>query len=264
MSGPPKKPTAPVLDFRGLFGILRSLAIYYGGRPRHRAMDRLYAGFVRPGDLVFDVGSHVGDRVASFRRLGARVIAVEPQPALARTLRLLYGRDSSVTIEALAVGAREGEVELLLNRANPTVSTASADFVRAARGAIGWERQVWDGRVRVGQTTLDALIARHGVPAFVKVDVEGYEADVLAGLGRPVAALSFELTTIQRPVARRCLATCARLGSYRYNAALGETQHLVHKRWLSADEIGAWIDALPPEANSGDVYARLDSPLTVP
>ena len=56
-------------------------------------MERLYAEFVKPGDLVFDIGAHVGDRVRAFRRLGARVIAIEPQPALARTLRLLYGRD---------------------------------------------------------------------------------------------------------------------------------------------------------------------------
>ena len=49
-------------------------------------MDRLYGQFVRPGDLVFDVGAHVGDRIAAFRRLGARVVAVEPQPALVRTL----------------------------------------------------------------------------------------------------------------------------------------------------------------------------------
>ena len=73
-------------------GIARSLYIYYGDRPRAAAMDRLYSRFVWPGDLVFDVGAHVGDRVASFRRLGARVVAVEPQPGLAKVLRLLYGR----------------------------------------------------------------------------------------------------------------------------------------------------------------------------
>ena len=61
---------------------IRSLRIYYGDRRRAAAMDRLYGNFVRPGDLVFDVGAHVGDRVASFRRLGARVVAVEPQPAM--------------------------------------------------------------------------------------------------------------------------------------------------------------------------------------
>lgn len=54
---------------------------------------------------MFDVGSHVGDRIASFRRLGCRVVAVEPQPALVRVLRLLYGRDPQVALEPVAVGA---------------------------------------------------------------------------------------------------------------------------------------------------------------
>ena len=89
-------------------GIVRSLRIYYGDRSRAAAMDRLYGGFVRRGDLVFDIGAHVGDRVASFRRLGARVVAVEPQPAMVRVLRLLYGRSADVAIEAVAVGRAAG------------------------------------------------------------------------------------------------------------------------------------------------------------
>ena len=107
------------------------------------AMDRLYGRFVQRGDLVFDVGAHVGDRVASFRRLGARVVAIEPQPALVKVLKLLYGRTSDVTIEATAVGRSSGTIELMINADNPTVSTASRDFVNAARDAPGWEAQSW-------------------------------------------------------------------------------------------------------------------------
>src|SRR5947208_5997118 len=114
---------------RALRGVLRSLRIYYGGRRRHAAMDRLYRQFVRPGDLVFDIGAHVGDRVAAFRRLGARVVAVEPQPLLLKTLQLLYGRDRSIEIEPVAAGREEGELVLNLNLANPTVSTASDAFI---------------------------------------------------------------------------------------------------------------------------------------
>src|SRR5436305_7733363 len=119
-------------SFRTARGIIRSLSIYYGGRHNRAAMDRLYARFVKPGDLVFDVGSHVGDRIATFRRLGCRVVACEPNPALVKTLRLIYGRDSSVTVEPLAVGRTEGNIELKINVDNPTVSTASRDFVKTS------------------------------------------------------------------------------------------------------------------------------------
>jgi FkbM family methyltransferase len=155
---------------------LRSLRIYYGDRKHAAAMDRLYGNFVQPGDLVFDVGAHVGDRVASFRRLGARVVAVEPQRAMVRALRLLYGRDRDVSIEAVAVGAQPGRVRMLINADNPTVSTASTAFVEAAHGASGWDTQHWGEFAEVEVTTLDMLIARHGVPAFIKIDVEGFEA----------------------------------------------------------------------------------------
>lgn len=238
-------------------GVIRSLRIYYGDRGRRAAMDRLYRQFVRAGDLVFDVGAHVGDRVGAFRRLGARVVAVEPQPPLVTTLRLLYGRDRHVAIEPVAIGRSSGTVELKLNVDNPTISTASDDFVRAAAGAPGWERQAWTRTMRVPLTTLDALIARHGTPAFIKIDVEGFEAEALAGLSRPVAGLSFEFTTIQREVAFACLARCTAFGYRRYQAALGESQIFVHTQWQSAEEIARWLKALPVEANSGDIYAVL-------
>src|SRR5947199_1433024 len=102
---------------RAAIGVLRSLRIYYGRPARRRAMGRLYAEFVAPGDLVFDIGAHVGDRVAAFRRLGARVVAVEPQPALHRTLRLLFGRDRSVALVAAAIGREARPASMKINLA---------------------------------------------------------------------------------------------------------------------------------------------------
>jgi FkbM family methyltransferase len=244
-------------SWRTFRGVARSLRIYYGGRARHAAMARLYRRFVQPGDLVFDIGAHVGDRVAVFRRFGARVVAVEPQPALVKTLRLLYGRHRAVAIEPVAVARRPGLLELKLNVDNPTVSSASEAFRQAAANAPGWEGQAWSRTIRVPATTLDALSARHGAPAFIKIDVEGSEAEALAGLTRPSPALSFEFTTIQRDVAAACIERCAELGYTRYNAILGESYTLVHRGWLGAEEIAAWLHALPHGANSGDIYARL-------
>jgi len=236
-------------------GVMRSLGMYYGWHQRRRssAMDALYRSFVKRGDLVFDIGAHVGDRVAAFRRLGAKVVAVEPQPALASTLTMLYGRSSNVVIERAAVGGKAGDVRLMVNTDNPTISTASNAFIHAAQDAPGWQGQHWDKSIRVPMTTLDALIGEHGVPAFIKIDVEGFEEEVLIGLTQPVAALSFEFTTIQRDVARACISRCVALGLTQFNAAIGESQKL--DGWRSAEDIGRWLDDLPHEANSGDIYA---------
>ncbi len=250
---------APIYPRGTAKALSRSLRVYHGDAARNAAMDALYGRFLRPGDLAFDIGAHVGDRVSSFRRLGARVVALEPQPGPARVLRLIHGRDAQVTLVEAACGDHDGSITLRINSANPTVSTASDAFIGAAHGADGWAEQVWDHEIAVRCTTLDSLIARHGLPALLKIDVEGFEAHVLAGLTRPVPVISFEFTTIQRDVAEACLALLETLGPYRFNVALGESQRLELDEPASAEAMGGYLRELPHAANSGDVYAIIES-----
>lgn len=242
---------------KALAGVIRSLRMYHGDRAREAAMDWLYARYLGTGDLAFDIGAHVGDRVSSFRRLGCRVVALEPLPLCQRLLRLIHGRDPKVSLVGAAAGARSRCALLYVNRANPTVCTLSAAFVRASVGAPGWEGQEWDESIEVPVVTLDELIAAHGAPRFLKIDVEGSEPDVLRGLTYPVPALSFEFTTIRRQAAHECLALLERLGAYRFDVALGESQHLEFGEPVAATRLAAWLDALPDAANSCDIYAAL-------
>jgi len=235
----------------------RSLRIYHAPG-RAAALDAFHARFLSAGDLAFDIGAHVGDRAASFLRLGARVVAVEPQPRLARALRLILPRTPALRILQVLLGAAPGEATLFLNTANPTVATVSADFIAAARGAAGWEAEHWDAHLALPVSTLDALIAAHGMPHFVKIDVEGHEAAVLAGLSRAPRAMSVEFTTIQRDVARAALARLAALGYAVFNACLGESMRFAFAAPVRAADLAAWIDALPHAANSGDIYASLE------
>src|SRR5665647_2562997 len=119
----------------------------------------------------------------------------------------------------------------------------------AARGAAGWEAQRWTRSVPVPMTTLDALVGKHGVPAFIKIDVEGFEQEALQGLSRAVKALSFEFTIIQRDVALACIERCIALGYTRFNAALGESQTFVNTDWVSGEAIARWLSGLPQAAN---------------
>jgi FkbM family methyltransferase len=235
---------------------MRSLAVYW--RPgRQRGLRRLYARFVREGDLVFDVGAHLGDRAKAFAGLGARVIAVEPQPVIARWLRRLVGGDRRVTVRAEAVGAARGTARLAISLRTPTVSTLSADWrARVGQANPGFRQVRWEEWIEVPVVTLDDLIEAHGEPVFCKIDVEGYEAEVLAGLSRAVAALSFEFVRGDLDGALACVRRLGELGDYRFNAVLGEGRDFVHHQWQEPERMTDWLKGGAGGVSSGDVYAR--------
>ena len=159
-------------------------------------------------------------------------------------------------VEPVAIAAAPGSIELFVNHDNLSLTTASSGFVAAASAAPGWRGERWPGRLVAPTVTLDQLIEGHGEPTFVKIDLEGFEAEALAALSRPLEAFSFEFTTILRRVAIDCVTRCRALGAYCFSAALGETQRLTFPQWIDAEAIERWLEALSDSANSGDIYAR--------
>ena len=178
-----------MVSFRSWPALLRSIMVYHGDRARHRSMDALYAQFVKSGDLAFDIGAHVGDRIASFRRLGARVIALEPQPGPALVLQLLFGHDRTITLLRKAAAGTEGELTPP-QFAEPHRFDIS-DTRQCCSGAQNWEGQRWDGAITVpsdARCLIDTL-ATH----LLRIDVEVTSKSPI----RPddtCSALSFEFS----------------------------------------------------------------------
>jgi FkbM family methyltransferase len=244
----------------GLYPVARRAAdslarIAPGSQPARGRLLDLYRHFVQPGDLCFDVGANVGNRTELFLALGARVVAVEPQPACFRTLRRRYGADGRVTLVGEALGREAGTAEMLVSDAHP-ISSLSEEWVRRVEASGRFGAHSWDERVRVPITTLDELIDSHGEPAFCKIDVEGYEAEVLAGLSRPLRHLSFELTPEYAEGALACVDRLRALGPVVFNFSSGDSGRLELAEWVGPEEIGSRLAAFGRTAGFGDVYAR--------
>jgi FkbM family methyltransferase len=242
-------------------GLARSLLVYHAIPRRQRRMQRLYRQFAQPGDLVFDIGAHVGNRARALAALGCRVIALEPQPDFARMLRLLFGRNPRIEVVEAAVTGASGEDDLAVSERTPTVSTTATAWRDARAREPGFGGVEWNRRLRVRTVSADALIAQYGQPAFIKIDVEGGEPAVLDGLTTPVPALSFEYLPGAIGEVRECLERLAALAGtdarYEFNWSVGESYELASKEWLAGDALVAALAALGPNARSGDVYARL-------
>jgi FkbM family methyltransferase len=218
-----------------------------------------YRQFIAPNDLVFDVGANIGERAEVFSELALQVLAVEPVYDSLLALERRVAHCANVITLGRAVGAAEGTGNIHTSRAAPTIGTASLsdDWIDAVKKSKRFgDADKWDKSHPVVITTLDALIKEYGRPAFIKIDVEGYEQEVLIGLTQPVKALSFEFTPETTQRAHHCIFQCKELGMDEFNLSLGHTF-----------ELGEWTDArgiIPRLYNHrfsttiyGDIYARL-------
>ncbi len=221
------------------------------------AFTAFYQNFLTKGDLCFDIGANLGNRTRCFRKLECEVVAVEPQHSCFQRLKKLHGNDSSVHLVNQAVGRETGEATLHVSP-DHVLSSLSTEFIQRTQGSGRFANSSWDGTQRVGLTTLDQLIEQFGMPRFIKIDVEGFESEVLAGLTQAVPALSIEWTPEFPENTRTCLSHLEKLGDYEFNVSWGESMRFSKPSWRSLESMLRLIDEFESETQLfGDIYARL-------
>jgi FkbM family methyltransferase len=247
------------LDRLGVWPTLYAFWLRAGRSMHHRRSLRFYSQFVRPGNLVFDVGANLGDRTQLFLELGAKVVAIEPNPACTQELQRRFGGNSNVIVVESGVADQVGTAQLAICEESPAISTLSDKWKSASRHS---KRNKWSKTCTINLTTLDLLIECHGRPVFCKIDVEGFEEQVLKGLTQPIPCISFEFLLEFMGDTQRCIDRLCRMGRSEFNYSRGESMKLAHNDWMSSEVLSKALEIDMADADLwGDVYVRFYAPL---
>lgn len=227
-----------------------------------RKLLRFYSQFVNKGDLCFDIGANIGNRIGVFLKLGAIVVAVEPQNSCMRKLLKKYGNNNKVFLVNKALGSREGKGNLILSNSH-TVSSMSREWIDCIRDSDMFFTSTsafqWHENVTVPITTLDKLIRKYGSPAVCKIDVEGFEYQVIKGLSKPVKVISFEFTPTPKLInwSIESIKHLSTIGNVQFNYSFTESMILALPEWVDDGKICNILLSIPHKtAFSGDIYAR--------
>lgn len=217
-----------------------------------------YSTFIRNNDLCFDVGANLGNRIIPLLAIGAKVVAIEPQEDCYKFLKYKFGKK----IEIVTNGLCESECvrEFHISNVN-TISSFSNEWINLVKDDR-FKGHNWDKVVKVEMTTLDKLISKYGLPSFIKIDVEGYELEVLKGLTKPVKMISFEYTVPEQITeVIECIEQIEKISqNIECNYSIGESMVFVSKVWQSAEEIKKHIITKEfIDTGFGDLYVRIEN-----
>ncbi len=215
-----------------------------------------YGSFIKKNDLCFDVGANVGNRITPLLKLGAKIVAVEPQESCYKVLKQKFGKKVEIVTKGL--GKSEGIENFHISNAS-TISSFSNEWINSVKNNR-FKEYNWDKVIKVEMTTLDKLIQKYGLPIFIKIDVEGYELDVLKGLTKPINLISFEYTVPEQiNKVFECIEQIEKNDSnIECNYSIGESMILEFQIWQSVEKMKKHIITKEfINSRVGDVYVRI-------
>ena len=248
-----------------IYKVIYNISLVLMNAVNRKKLLKFYSRFVKKDDLCFDIGANYGRRTEIFLKLGARVVAVEPQDSCMQKLQKKYDNNKRVILIKKAISDNHGEEELMISDSH-TLSSMSMEWIDSIKSSdmffVSTQAFSWQKSAKVQVTTLNQLIKEYGKPAFCKIDVEGYEYKVLKSLSEPIRVVSFEFTPTQEFIllAINTIEHLASIGEVKFNYSFGESISLVLNEWVGPDDISNILSNLPKRTPiSGDIYARFIS-----
>lgn len=226
---------------------------------RFKKRRKFYTQFLKSGDTYFDVGANYGNRIEPIIDKGLKIVAIEPQPQCLKYLRKVFG--SRILTVNKGLGEKIEEREMFIANAD-TVSTFSKDWIKTTKESGRFDKCEWDKKMTVQMSTLDNLIQEYGKPQFIKIDVEGFELEVLNGLNHSINFISYEYAVPeQTEMVINCLNRLKNISpDIECNYSIGESMEWARKNWVSVEEMIKHIQTNEFVATSfGDMYVKKSS-----
>lgn len=213
----------------------------------------LFRSLLPPGALCFDVGANIGEKSEALLQAGGRVVAFEPNPLVLPELRARCGHHKNWALVEAALGSG-GAIATLYARESHGQSSLAQE----------WEGKIV-GSYHVPVVTLDSAIQHFGRPVYCKIDVEGWELEVLRGLTQTIPLLSFEFhlndEDIRKTIA--CLERLIRFGSSCANITAAEASTFHLKEWVPLGQFLGWfpgdLKRSLPGHSYGDIFVKADA-----
>lgn len=228
------------------FGRFLNAALHPHKREHQRNIRDFYAALLPPEGLVFDVGANVGAFSSLFASLGHPVIAIEPNLDCIRHIEISYP-DLPITAINAVMGPKAGLVTLNVSDDRDDLSSMHDDWIPST---------ISSRKLPVAMLTLDDLVSEYGLPAFIKIDVEGFEESVLDGLSVFPRLLSFEFNTTNLAATFRCLEKKQFKGAL-FNYAIEDPQRFELSSWVEAAVLRKSLTEI---SGYGDVFAKVAIP----
>ena len=237
------------------FAPLRSIyRVLFGreGRERRHKLETFYSQFIKPDDLVFDIGANIGIYSEVFQSIGARVVAVEPDPSCSKQITWTTSRDRVVVVQA-AVGDQSGFCKLFVNELS-ILNSVSESWVAKEKEKKPHESNMWKKEIEVPMMTLNELVAEYGMPRFIKLDVEGFELSALSGMSNQPEYLSFEFHGETLDKDKSCFEKLS--PATRFDFTINEPFKFEIGQWVSREEV--WNRILAARISTcGELFARM-------